>query len=174
MTTNIKHELTPIVLVLLSFIPLMVIGYILDVVLIHFFSQAQGNTAGFNSASLWVYNNLAGYRFLPQEIMTGFWLFMVLFFILNFFRSSDSQQFRIRFLLSFLFIWGSALTAAGCIVFACIQPFDLLLARLEDIPPFGKAIQNVLIAELLMIPLLPAAFFLFRKIRPVKASPPTQ
>lgn len=169
---DIKQELAPVFLVLLSFIPLMLTGFILDILLVHFFSMVKGNAAGLNAASLWIYNNLAGYRFLPQQFMAGFWFLMIIFFILIFSRPGDPQQARFTFIYSFLLIWAMALSVAGSIAFACIKPFDLLLARVEDPTWVGSSLPLVLIGELLTILLLPIAFFLWKKSSAVKTDAP--
>jgi hypothetical protein len=169
---DFKPELAPVFLVLLSFIPLMLTGFILDILLIHFFSMVKGNAAALNTPSLWVYNNLAGYRFLPQELMAGFWFLMIISIILIFSRPGDPQRVRFNFLFSFLLIWGTALSVAGSIAFACIKPFDLLLARVEDPTWVGCLLPSVLIGELLAILLIPIGFFLWKKAIPVKTNPP--
>jgi hypothetical protein len=160
---DFKQELAPVFLVLLSFIPLMLTGFILDILLVHFFSMVKGNAAGLNVASLWIYNHLAGYRFLPQELMAGFWFLMIISFIIIFSRPGDPQQARFNFLYSFLLIWGTAISIAGCIAFACIKPFDLLLARVEGMTWVGNSLPTVLIAELMVILFLPIAFSLWKK-----------
>lgn len=167
--SRIMEELAPVFLVLLSFVPLFFIGCILDISLTHFFASAKENGAGLNMISRWVYNNMAGFRFLPQEIMTGFWLFMILILIVNLFHSTDLQRFRVRFIYAFLFSWGAALTAAVCIGFACLHPFDLLLARLDATSGFGRVIETLLVVELMMIPIIAAGFFVWKKTRQSKA-----
>lgn len=167
--SRIIEELAPVFLVLLSFVPLFFIGCILDISLTHFFASAKESGAGLNMISRWVYDNMAGFRFLPQEIMTGFWLFMILSLIATLFHSADHQRFRIRFIYAFLFSWGAALTAAVCIGFACLHPFDLLLARLDATSGFPRAIETLLVIELLMIPLMVAGLFMRKKTRPSTA-----
>ncbi|MFH0726258.1 MAG: hypothetical protein V2B19_07930 [Pseudomonadota bacterium] len=159
-------------LVLLSFIPLMLMGFILDILLVHFFSMIKGNISGLNTVSLWIYNHLAGYRFLPQELMAGFWFLMIISFIVIFSPPGDPQQLRFRFLYSFLFLWGAAVSVAGGIAFACIKPFDLLLSRVEDATWVGNSLPTVLIGELLVILFLPIVFFLWKKIKAAKMANP--
>ena len=146
-------------LVLFSYIPLILIGFILDTLLSHFFNMAKANAAGFNALSLWVYSNLAGYRFLPQEIMTSLWLLMIIVFMLNAFTATDVLQFQKRFLYSFFYLWGMVLTVVMVLTFACVQPFDQLSARPETITCFGIAIHALFIIELLIIILLPAVLY---------------
>lgn len=165
---DIKQELAPIFLVLLSFVPLMLIGFVLDILLIHFFSMVKGNTVGLNAASLWIYDHLAGYRFLPQELMAGFWFLMVISLIIIFSKPGDSQQLRFKFLYSFLFIWGTAVSVAGGIAFACVKPYDLLLARVEDATWVGNGLHTLLIAEWGVILLLPIALFFWKKASAAK------
>jgi hypothetical protein len=169
---DIKQEMAPIFLVLLSFIPLMLIGFLLDILLVHFFSMLKGNISGLNAVSLWIYNHLAGFRFLSQELMAGFWFLMIIAFIVIFSPPGDPQQLRFRFLYSFLFLWGTAVSVAGGIAFACIKPFDLLSARVEDPTWVGNSLPTVLIAELLIILFLPIAFFIWKKTRAAKTAPP--
>jgi hypothetical protein len=167
-----RQELAPVILVLFSFIPLMLMGFILDMLLVHFFSMLKGNIGGLNAVSLWVYNHLAGYRFLPQELMAGFWFLMIITSILIFFPPGDPQKSRLRFLYSFLFLWGTAVSVAGGIALACIKPFDLLLARVEDTTWVGNSLPVFLIAELLAILFLPIALFLWKKKAAAKSAGP--
>jgi hypothetical protein len=169
---HVKQDLAPVFLVLLSFIPLMLMGFILDILLIHFFSFIKGDPGRLNVASLWVYHHLAGFRFLPQELMAGFWFLMIISFIIFFYRPGDPQQFRLGFFYSFLFIWGVAVSVAGSIAFACIMPFDLLLARVEDTTWVGNSLPKLLIVELLVILLLPVVFFLWEKANAAKTTAP--
>jgi hypothetical protein len=89
---------------------------------------------------------------------------MVIFFILNAFFSTDQQQFRIRFIYSFLFTWVLAITTATLIVFACVAPFDLLLARLEEDSLFDRIIYVILVFELILIVLIPVGLVIWRKV----------
>lgn len=166
---NIKEEPAAVLLVLFSYIPLIFIGFILDILLVHFFTSAKESAAGLSSLSLWVYNNLAGYRFLPQEILTGIWLLMIIALMFNLFTAPDTRHFRIRFLYSFLYLWGLVLTAVAVLAFACVQPFDLLSARPEAITRFGKTIHILFFVELLVIVLLPAGFYWGQKRRSQKS-----
>lgn len=166
---NIKEEPAAIMLVLFSYIPLIFIGFILDILLIRFFTSAKEGAAGLSSLSFWIYNNLAGYRFLPQEILTGIWLLMIIALIFHIFTAPDTWHFRIRFLYSFLYLWGLVLTAVVVLVFACLQPFDLLSARPEAITRFGKTIHILFFVELLVIVLLPVGFYWAEKRRSQKS-----
>jgi glucan phosphoethanolaminetransferase (alkaline phosphatase superfamily) len=170
---GIKQELALVFLVLLSFIPLMLMGFILDILLVHFFSMLNGNIGGLNAVSLWVYNHLAGYRFLSQELMAGFWFLMIISFIVIFSPPGDPLQLRFRFLFSFLFLWGAAISVAGGIAFACIKPFDLLLARVEDTTWVGNSLSTGLAAELAVILFLPIALFLWKKTRAARETAPS-
>jgi len=57
-----------------------------------------------------------------------------------------------------------AITAATLIVFACIAPFDLLLARLEEDFLFDSIIRVILVFELMLVVLIPVGWGIKRKI----------
>ena len=101
---------------------------------------------------------------LPQEIMACFCLLMVILFILNAFFAKDPQQFHIRFVYSFLFIWILVITTATLIAFGCITPFDLLLARLEEDSLLDRMISVILVFEVMLIVLIPVALVIWRKV----------
>ncbi len=152
------------VLILVSFIPFFFIGSLLDILLTHFYANIENAKEVLPGISQWVYESMAGHRFLPQEIMVCFWMLMVIFFILNAFFSTDQQQFRIRFIYSFLFTWVLAITTATLIVFACVAPFDLLLSRLEEDGLFDRIIHVILLLGLMLIILIPVGLVIWRKV----------
>ncbi len=160
----LKRELTSVVLILVSFIPFFFIGSLLDILLTHFYANIENAKEVLPGISQWVYESMAGHRFLPQEIMVCFWMLMVIFFILNAFFSTDQQQFRIRFIYSFLFTWVLAITTATLIVFACVAPFDLLLSRLEEDGLFDRIIHVILLLGLMLIILIPVGLVIWRKV----------
>ena len=159
----LKQESASVVLILLSFIPLFFMGSILDILLTHFYAHIANGTAVLPIISKWGYASMAGHRFLPQEIMVCFWALMVILFILNAFFVKDRQQFRIRFIYSFLFTWTLAITTATLIGFACVAPFDLLLARLEEDFLFDSIIRVLLVFELMLVVLMPVGWGIMRK-----------
>ena len=65
----LKQELASVVLVLVSFIPFFFIGSLLDILLTHFYANIENGKAVLPPISQWVYESMAGHRFLPQEIM---------------------------------------------------------------------------------------------------------
>ena len=150
----LKRELASVVLILVSFIPLFFMGSLLDILLTHFYAHVENGKTALPIISQWVYESMAGHRFLPQEIMAGFCLLMVIFFILNAFFAKDQQQFRMRFIYSFLLTWILAVTTATLIVFACVAPFDFLLSRLEEDGLFDGVIHSILLLELVLIILI--------------------
>ncbi|TFG90070.1 MAG: hypothetical protein E4H16_02510 [Candidatus Atribacteria bacterium] len=160
----LKQELASVVLILVSFIPFFFIGSLLDILLTHFYANIENGKAVLSPISQWVYGSMAGHRFLPQEIMACFWILMVIFFIFNAFFAKDQQQFRIRFIYSFLFTWVLAITTATLIVFACAAPFDLLLARLEEDGLFNRIIHVSMVFELMLIVLIPVGLVIWRKV----------
>jgi hypothetical protein len=89
---------------------------------------------------------------------------MVLCFILNALFADGQQQFRIRFIYSFLFSWVLAVTTSTLIAFACVAPFDLLLARLEEDGLFDLFIHVILVLEALLIVLIPVGLVIWRKV----------
>jgi hypothetical protein len=153
-----------VVLILVSFIPLFFMGSLLDILLTQFYAHVENGKVVLTPISQWVYESMAGYRFLPQEIMTCFCLLMVILFILNAFFAKDQQQFRMRFIYSFLLTWILAVTTATLIVFACVAPFDLLLARLEEDSLFDRIIYVILVFELILIVLIPVGLVIWRKV----------
>ena len=123
----LKQELASVVLILVSFIPFFFTGSLLDILLTHFYANFENGKAVLPPISQWVYGSMAGHRFLSQEILTCFWMLLVILFILNAFFANDQQQFRIRFICSFLFTWVLGITAVTLIVFVCVAPFDLFV-----------------------------------------------
>ena len=161
----LKRELVSVVLILVSFIPFFFIGSLLDIQLTHFYANIENGKAILPPISQWVYESMAGHRFLPQEIMTCFWVLMVLFFILITFFSNNQQQFRIRFIYSFLFIWALAITTATLIAFGCVAPFDLLLARLDEYGKIDRIIHVIMLLELMLIILIPVGLIVLSRVR---------
>ena len=159
----LKRELASVLLVMASFIPLFFMGSLLDILLTHFYVHVENGKAGLPTISRWVYESMAGYRFLSQEIMACFWVLMLILVMLNAFLAKDRQQFRIGFIYSFLFIWVLAISTATLIAFACIAPFDLLLARLEEDGLFDGIIHVILVVELMLIILIPLGLVIWRK-----------
>lgn len=159
----LKREFLSVVLILVSFIPLLFIGSFLDILLTHFYAHIENGKPVLPIISQWVSESMAGHRFLPQEIMACFWILMVIFFILNAFFAKDQQQFRIRFIYSFLLIWILSITITTLIVFACAAPFDLLLARLEEDFLFDSIIRVLLMFELMLVVLMPVGWGIMRK-----------
>ena len=160
----LKRELASVVLVLVSFIPLFFMGSLLDILLTQFYAHVENGKVVLTPISQWVYESMAGHRFLPQEIMICFWVLMVILFILNAFFAIDQQQFRIRFIYSFLFTWVLAITTATLIAFGCVAPFDLLLSRLEEDGLFYGIIHSILLLELMLIILVPVGLVIWRKV----------
>ncbi len=160
----LKRELVSVVLILVSFIFFFLIGALLDILLTHFYANIKNEKAVLPPISQWVFESMAGHRFLPQEIMACIWIFMVLLFILNAFFATDQQQFRLRFIYSFLLTWILAITTATLIVFACVSPFDLLLSRLEETGMFDRIIHIILLLELILINFIPVGLVVWRKV----------
>lgn len=152
------------VLILVSFIPFFFIGSLLDILLTQFYAHVENGKVVLTPISQWVYESMAGHRFLPQEIVVCIWMLMVMLFILNAFFVKDQQKFRMRFIYSFLFIWVLTITIATLIVFACVAPFDLLLARLEEDGLFYRIIHVILLLELILIILIPVGWVIMRKV----------
>ena len=159
----LKRELASVLLVMVSFISFFFIGSLLDILLTHFYVHVENGKAGLPTISRWVYESMAGHRFLSQEIMACFCVLMVISFILNAFFAKDQYQFRIRFIYSFLFTWVLAITTTTLIVFACAAPFDLLLARLEEDSLFDRIIHVGMVFELMLIIFIPVGFVIMRK-----------
>jgi magnesium-transporting ATPase (P-type) len=159
----LKRELASVLLVMASFIPLFFMGSLLDILLTHFYVHVENGKAGLPTISRWVYESMAGHRFLSQEIMACFWVLMLILVMLNAFLAKDRQQFRIGFIYSFLFVWVLAISTAILIAFACIAPFDLLLARLEEDGLFDGIIHVILVVELMLIILIPLGLVIWRK-----------
>jgi len=153
-----------VVLILVSFIPLFFMGSLLDILLTQFYAHVENGKGVLTPISQWVYESMAGHRFLPQEIMACFWVLMVILFILNAFFPKDQQQFRIRFIYSFLFTWILAITTSTLIAFGCVAPFDLLLSRLEEDGLFDGIIHSILLLEVMLIILIPVGLVIWRKV----------
>jgi hypothetical protein len=159
----LKRELASVLLVMASFIPLFFMGSLLDILLTHFYVHVENGKAGLPTISRWVYESMAGHRFLSQEIMACFCVLMLILVMLNAFFAKDRQQFRIGFIYSFLFVWVLAISTAILIAFGCIAPFDLLLARLEEDGLFDGIIHVILVIELMLIVLIPFGLVIWRK-----------
>jgi len=74
----LKRELVSVVLILVSFVFFFLIGALLDILLTHFYANIKNEKAVLPPISQWVFESMAGHRFLPQEIMACIWIFMVL------------------------------------------------------------------------------------------------
>lgn len=150
----------------------MLIGFILDVMLARFYSMAKDNINSLNTASLWVYRHLAGDRFLPQELMAGFWLSMVLIFLIHLYFDKNPIHNRIGFLYSFLFLWGMVISTAGGFTLACIKPFDLLIAKPEGATGFAKGVEVILLGLVLAVIFLPIFQYLRQKAEMSESAEP--
>jgi hypothetical protein len=160
-----KKELASVSLVLLSYIPMFFIGSILDILLTHFYAQVENGKRGLPLLSIWIYDAMAGRRFLAQEIMLCLWILMVLCFIFNAFISDDQNRFRIRFAYSFFFTWLLAIAIASFIAFACAAPFDLLLAHVGDAGVFATVVHSILVFELVLVLVSPIGLIIRRKLK---------
>jgi hypothetical protein len=154
----IKQELTSVILILVSLLPIFFIGAFLDIALTQFYAYVENGKTTLPAISQWVYESIAGYRFLPQEIMVCIWALMVILFILNAFFTKDRQQFRLRFIYSFLLTWILVVTFVSLMIFTCVSPFDLLFSRLEESGWFHHIIRIILLFELMLVILIPAGF----------------
>lgn len=162
----LKREYGPFLLVLFSLLPLFFLGSLLDILLIHFYSRVQEGGTMLPLLSKWVFGAVAGYRFLSQEIMICFWGLLALSFLVCALRSKGRDDFRIRFLHSFLWVWGLSLTTASFLGLACVLPFDLMLDRLDGTSPVGRIIHVALLLELLLLVVLPITWAWRRKGQP--------
>jgi hypothetical protein len=54
---------------------------LLDILLTHFYAHVRNGKAALPAISQWVYESMAGHRFLPQEIMACFWILMLILLI---------------------------------------------------------------------------------------------
>ena len=161
----IKREFVSAILVLLSFIPLFFIGSLLDIFLTHLYARTEKGETALPVISQWVHDSIAGHRLLPQEIMICFWVLMVLLFIVNALTAGDQQQFRIRFIYSFLFTWLLSITTASFIALACALPFDLLLSRVGEGDMFCSLFRIILLFELTLIVIIPAGVLIWTRTR---------
>jgi len=161
----LKQEFVSIALILISFFPILFIGSILDILLTHFYAHGENGKRVLPAISQWIHDWIAGHRFLPQEIMLCFWILMVLCFILNAFIAGDQHKFRIRFIYSFLLIWILVIATATFIVLACVAPFDILLARINENGLFGNIIHIILVFELILIIIMPVGLFIWRRVK---------
>ena len=160
-----KRESVPIMLVLISFLPLFFIGSLLDIFLTHLYAAAEKGETALPVISRWVHNSIAGNRMLPQEMMSCFWLLLVILFIANVLTSHDQRQFRIRFIYSFLFTWLLSITTAFFIALACILPSDLLLSRIDGQGLLSGIIRIILIIELALVVIVPTIAVIFRRTK---------
>jgi hypothetical protein len=148
----------------LSAVAFFFIGCLLDLALIYLFDCGQKGETALPTLSLWVYDSMAGHRFLAQELMMAFWAFMVLCLVINAVGAGDHQQFRIRFVYSFLFTWVLAISCAGAIALACLLPFEFMLARVEGSCLICVLIRIVLLCEIILTVGIPL-WLLIRKKR---------
>jgi hypothetical protein len=161
----VKQELASVALVLLSYVPMFFIGSILDILLTHFYAQVENKATALPLISQWIYNAMAGWRFLAQELMLCFWLFMVLCLVFIAFISEDQNRFRVRFAYAFSFSWLLTIAMASFIAFACAAPFDLLCARIGDESVFASVVHAILLSELGLILVSPVVLIMWRKLR---------
>ena len=91
----LRRELASVALILLSLIPILIIGSILDFLLTHLYAHVENGKTVLPIISQWIYDSIAGHRFLIQEIMASFWTLMVLCFMINAFIATDQQVFLI-------------------------------------------------------------------------------
>ena len=164
----LKQEASPVLLVLLSLIPLLLCGWLLDILLIQWSTRVGESQATLSTFSGWVHSWIAGFRGLPQEVMLCIWVLMVLSLVINALFAVDQGVFRARFMYSFVFVWLIAVSLVLAILSACVSSFDLLLARIED----GRAlsiqvVRTLLVAELALLIVLPVGVLLFRRAKGV-------
>ena len=160
-----KQEFPSVALVLLSYIAMFFIGSILDILLIHLYSHVENGRAALPVISKWIYVSMGGRRFLAQELMLCFWILMVLCFVFDAFISGDQHRFRVRFAFAFLFTWLLAMSTASFIAFACLAPFDLMLAHIGDDGVFATVVHSVLLFEVFLVLVSPIVLIIWRKLR---------
>lgn len=160
-----KQEAVAALLVLLSFIPLFFIGSLLDIFLTHLYATTEKGGMVLPVMSEWVRDSIAGHRLLPQEIMACFWVLLVLLFVVNALTAGDRQQFRSRFIYSFLLVWLLSITAASFIALACALPFDLLLSRMDEDGMFSSLFRIILLFEVALIVIVPGGVLIWRRRR---------
>ena len=110
--TFVRQEAPSVFLVFVSLIPLVLLGWILDIVLIQWFSRVGEQGAVTPAVLPWVLHWVAGHRGVPQEMMLCFWLLMMLSLVFTALLSSDQTTFRTRFMYSFFFAWILAISVA--------------------------------------------------------------
>jgi hypothetical protein len=164
----LKQEASSVLLVLLSLIPLLLCGWLLDISLIQWSTRVGESLPTLSTFSGWVHSWIAGYRGLPQEIMLCIWVLMVLSLVINALFAVDHAVFRARFMYSFVFVWLLAVSLALAILSACASPFDLLLARIEDGRTLSiQVVRTLLVAELALLIVIPVGILLFRRAKGV-------
>ena len=161
---RLRKDLFSACLVLFSFIPLFIIGALLDVFLAHLYGRfGESANAALPLISYWALGTMAGYRFLAQEIMVCLWGLMVLSFLITILVYEDQTQRRIRFVQTFIFMWILGLTVSSFIALSCILPFDLMIDRPEGRGLVGGVVRIVLILEIAMILFVPVGLGIRRK-----------
>jgi len=159
----LKHEIVPVVLTLLSALSFFLMGAILDILLTRLYARVENGQTVLPTISHWVYDSMAGHRFLAQEIMACCWLLMVICLLFNALTYRDQVHFRIRFIYSFSFIWLLTITIGTFLAFACAVSCDLMLARLDDGGIFPSIIHTLLLFELILIAAAPVGLSIWRR-----------
>lgn len=165
---SVKKEAGILALAVLSFPPLFILGSLLDILLVHQYAACEEMGFALPYLSQWVFRYLAGYRFIPHQMMFCFWLLMIVAWLGFYFSSNDSMLFRSRFVISWLIIWLVALTVSGFIIMAVLLPYDLLLIRFPDrgtYTGFEILIMAAIVFEALLILFIPVYFMTRRKRR---------
>ena len=138
----LRREWGVLALLLLTLLPCLLMGSLLEFALVQLFAHAEGLALPWFTGPF--FDNLAGYRGIPLEIMLGCWLGLVIWTLLLARKGLPSQQFRVSFLLG-LSVSGILISSIFmCILYACLLPFDYLLVRIED-PPRSHMLLNVVV-----------------------------
>jgi len=160
----LKQEAPSILLLLISLVPLLLCGWLLDISLIQWSTRVEEQEMALPILSRWVHTWFAGDRGLPQEIMLCLWMLMLLGFVASAMFANDQPTFRMRFMYSFAFVWILAISLVLAVLVACAAPFDLLLARLDDgQTPSIPLFRTILVAELILLVVVPVGIIFFKR-----------
>lgn len=153
-----------VVLVLLSLVPFILFGGLLDIYLVQWYVRIGDSGELLTGIPSWIFNSLAGNRGLPIEIMLSFWGLTAIGFVLNATSVAPRETFRMRFLYIFVVVWVLALSFGLGILLSCSLPFDLMLARVDQGDTyFDLIVRAILVVELIILIAAPFLILFLRR-----------
>lgn len=161
---SIRPHLAPLALVIVSLVPLWLLGWLVEIALVRLWQPPQGFSLPYLSTV--VARPLAGFRGLQHEIMFAFWLVMLLCFVSTRSTVDGAHRATVRFLFGFLTTWIAVASYSLLIALALVLPYDYLSVRIDAGEFTFTLVQAIILCEAVVIVAVASRRFWKRKAQP--------